>query len=62
MRLEEIKAIAKKMDIKPGKVKKAELIKTIQRSEGNFDCFGTPFSGECDQPGCTWKEDCLPAS
>lgn len=59
MKLQEIKNIAKKMGIKAGSMKKTELIRAIQRAEGNFDCFGTAKSGECGQINCLWREDCL---
>ena len=59
MRLQEIKNIAKKMGIKAGSMKKAELIRAIQRAEGNLDCFGTAKSGECDQINCLWRGECL---
>ncbi|MDO9289761.1 MAG: hypothetical protein Q7T83_13340 [Thermodesulfovibrionales bacterium] len=35
MKLQEIKGIAKKMGIKAGSMKKTELIRVIQRAEGN---------------------------
>lgn len=59
MKLKEIKDIAKDKGIKAGKMKKDELIRSIQRAEGNFDCFGTAVSGECSRSDCLWKEDCL---
>lgn len=59
MKLREIKVIAKGKDVKAGNMKKAELIKAIQRAEGNTDCFGAATSGECDQTNCLWREDCL---
>jgi len=58
MKIKEIKKIAKKKGINPGKMGKKELIKSIQRAEGNFDCFGTA-ADYCDQLGCAWREDCL---
>jgi hypothetical protein len=39
-------------------MKRAELIKAIQRAEGNPDCFGTATT-YCDQANCSWREDCL---
>ena len=39
--------------------KKADLIRDIQRQEGNFPCFGTAES-DCDQTACCWRDDCLP--
>ena len=59
MNIKEIKEIAKKNGISSGKMKKDELIRSIQKAEGNFDCFGTAFSGDCSQMDCMWKDDCL---
>lgn len=62
MKLEEVRTIAKSRSIKPNKLSKTELIKTIQFEEGNFDCYGTASNGECDQVNCLWREDCFDAS
>lgn len=59
MKLEEIRSIAKSHSIKPGKLSRTALIKSIQISEGSFDCFATAYAGECDQTGCCWREDCF---
>ncbi|NTV48804.1 MAG: SAP domain-containing protein [Geobacteraceae bacterium] len=59
MKIDEIKEIAKRHYIKTGKSKKADLIRAIQLSEGNQDCFGSSCSGECGQDGCLWREDCV---
>lgn len=59
MKIQEIKAIAKAKGVKAGGLKKPELIKVIQKAEGNFDCLGSAASGYCDQYGCLWREDCL---
>lgn len=58
MKLEDIKAIAKQLDIKPGKMKKAELIRAIQQAEGNETCFDTGNAVMCGQHECLWREDC----
>lgn len=58
MLVKEIKEIAKKMDIAPGKMKKGDLIHAIQEKEGNYPCFDTA-DGQCDQMDCRWREDCL---
>ena len=34
------------------------LIRSIQRIEGNPDCFGTA-DGDCDRLDCSWHEYCL---
>lgn len=36
-----------------------ELIRSIQRREGNFECFATAAASVCDQTGCCWRERCL---
>ncbi len=61
MKVEEIKKIAQKMGV-PAIGAKSEIIKSIQRKEGNFDCFGTAANGFCDQAMCLWKADCLKPS
>lgn len=62
MRIEEIRAIAAAQGIKPARLSKAELVRAIQRSEHNFDCFGKAASSYCDQYGCLWRHDCLGVS
>ncbi len=58
MKMNEIRKIAIAQGIKPKRLTKAALVKAIQRNEGNFDCFGSATSGECDQENCLWKADC----
>lgn len=62
MVVQEIRKIAQGMGIKTGKMSKTELVQSIQRVEGNFDCFGTAYDGVCDQDGCLWREDCFTAA
>jgi len=59
MNLKEIKDMAKSQDIKVGNMKKENIIRSIQRAEGNFDCFGSAITGECNQMNCIWRGDCL---
>lgn len=59
MRLMDIEKKARNLGIKDTwKYPRKELIKKIQHSEGNFDCFGTT-KGFCDQPLCCWRIYCL---
>jgi hypothetical protein len=58
MKLEEIKEIAKQLDIKVAKLKKADLVRAIQLAEGNEVCFETGKASECAQAGCLWRSDC----
>lgn len=59
MKLTEIKAKAKKAGLDPAKFKKDDLIRNIQRKEGNNVCYK---SGKvsCDQFKCCWIDDCIP--
>jgi hypothetical protein len=59
MDLKDIKGMARKLGVKAGKMKKPEIIRAIQKAEGNFDCFGTAVAGHCTQSDCLWREDCL---
>jgi hypothetical protein len=59
MTLKKIKEIAKEKGIRVGNMKKENIIRSIQRAEGNFDCFGRATSGVCDQTNCLWRKDCL---
>lgn len=59
MRLGEVEKKAKALGIKDTwQHSKGNLIKAIQRKEGNFACFGTA-KGSCSQMACCWREDCL---
>ncbi|OGX44961.1 MAG: hypothetical protein A2216_03845 [Omnitrophica WOR_2 bacterium RIFOXYA2_FULL_45_12] len=56
----EIEKKAVGLNIKhPDRYAKTDLIKTIQRAEGNFDCFQTPQNSACNQSNCCWRSDCL---
>jgi hypothetical protein len=60
MNIGEIKSIATERGIKAGRMKKEELIRAIQRAEGNRDCFGEAAHVHCGQTGCLWYGDCQP--
>jgi hypothetical protein len=59
MNIKQISAIAKDLGISPKKHNKSQLIHLIQQAEGNFPCYATPSTGECDQVHCLWRQDCL---
>lgn len=61
MVMQEIRDIARDNGIKPGRMSKVMLVRTIQESEGNYVCFATDGSGDCEQHGCLWRTDCLAA-
>ncbi|MEN6411757.1 MAG: hypothetical protein ABFC84_03200 [Veillonellales bacterium] len=58
MNLLKVKAMAKTLGIKPGKLNKTQIIQAIQVQENNFPCFGTA-KNFCDQQECLWRQDCL---
>ena len=58
MKMQDVKEIAKDRGIKPGTLKKVELIRSIQAGEGNEACYETGRSGVCGQDDCLWKDDC----
>ena len=62
MHIQEIREIARNYGLKTGKVTKLDLIREIQRSEGNFDCFATAANQYCDQQDCLWRADCFNAA
>ncbi len=58
MKLEEIKSLAKRHQIKTAKLNKAQLVRSIQDAEGNTACFNTQSSASCGQDACLWRSDC----
>jgi len=58
MKMQAIREIAKEKSVKTGKMSKSELIKSIQRAEGNNECFAEDNVSGCEQLDCLWREDC----
>ncbi len=59
MKMTDVQDKAKSLGIKPSKMKKADLIKSIQAQEGNISCFQTSARDQCLQESCCWRDDCL---
>jgi len=59
MKMQEIREIAKQRCIKTANMKKADIIRAIQREESNADCYGTDNADKCGQTECLWKSDCI---
>lgn len=57
MKMQEVRARAKRIGINPGDMKKTGLIRAIQSAEGNTPCFQTGAK-DCDQTDCCWRDDC----
>ena len=58
MTVKEIQGIAEKMGLKANKMKKAELVRMIQKAEQNTPCFQTHTISTCGQENCLWLSDC----
>jgi len=58
MKLDDVKKIAKDRGIPIKNMKKTDIIRTIQRDEGNIDCYNTDSSDTCGQLSCIWRDDC----
>ena len=58
MKLTEVKEIAAGRGIKAGRASKSELIRAMQKTEGNDACFDSGRAMECDQTQCLWRGDC----
>lgn len=58
MKINEVRALGKSMGINSFGKNKVELIKEIQREQGNFDCFGTA-KDYCDPLECLFRASCF---
>ena len=58
MKMNEVQGLARSLGIKSSGKNKAELIRQIQRKQGNFDCFGSA-EDFCDQDNCLFRSSCL---
>jgi len=56
--MSEIKTKAAALGITPGKMKKTELIRSIQSAEHCTPCYETS-NGQCVHTDCCWRKDCL---
>ena len=61
VKFQDIRKIASKRGLKVAMLNKLQLIRNIQKDEGNYKCFATPYVHECGQMNCLWREDCLNA-
>ena len=62
MNLKNIESFAKKMGISKKNLKKVELIRAIQSTEGNIPCFATNRVNVCGENNCLWLKDCIKAN
>lgn len=60
MKPREIRAVARERSIAPERLPLVDLIRTMQRQEGNRDCFATDMAARCNEDRCLWRANCLP--
>ncbi len=58
MKIQDIKDIAKKKGVNSENMNKTDLIRAIQKAEGNNSCFATFSVQTCGQKNCLWRADC----
>jgi len=58
--LQAVRTIAGKMRVDAANLNKTDLIRAIQRAEGNNDCFASAQVLNCEQTNCLWRADCSP--
>lgn len=58
MTFAEIKKIASEQGIKIFGVKKVDIVRSIQKQEGNTPCFASGKVAECGQMHCLWIAAC----
>jgi len=58
MAMREVRTKAQQLGIRPSRMRKADLIRTIQTTEGNTPCFGSS-AGHCAYTDCCFIGDCL---
>jgi len=58
MNLKEVKEFAEQKGVRPGRLKKAELIRSIQSAESNPTCYMTDQVDNCGEASCLWRADC----
>jgi len=59
MKFQEIQKMAKGMGVNTYRMKKTDIIRTIQRKENNIECYGTDRADSCQEQSCLWRSDCL---
>jgi hypothetical protein len=59
-KLQDIIVIAENMGIDVANLIKTQLVRAIQRTERNCDCYMSGQVLTCGQINCRWREDCAP--
>jgi hypothetical protein len=56
--MSDIKEMGKKLGVNAAKMQKPELIRAIQKAEGNIPCFATGLTS-CSELKCCWRDECI---
>lgn len=59
MKVQDIRIKAKELGIRPNKMNKTDLIRSIQRNEESIECYATDRIQHCGELDCLWRTDCL---
>ena len=59
MNFNDIKKLAKKMNINTYRMNRTDVVRHIQRAEHNPDCFATDRAIICNEMKCLWRDDCM---
>ncbi len=58
MNVKDIKKLAAQKGVQAGRLRKKELIRSIQTAEQNPVCFMTDQADTCGETSCLWRTDC----
>ena len=59
MKLNDVRKMAKRMNVNTYRMKKEGVIRAIQQGENNMACFATERVTICNEDKCLWRDDCL---
>jgi len=59
MKINDVRKMAKGMNINTYGMKKERIIRAIQQAEKNMACFATERVAICNEDKCLWRDDCL---
>ncbi len=59
MNFNEIRKMAKNMNINTYRMNKTNMVQAIQQAEKNIECFGTQRVDYCGESKCLWRNDCI---
>ena len=59
MKINDVRKMAKRMNVNTYRMKKEGIIRAIQQAEKNMACFATERVTICNEDKCLWRDDCL---